>query len=236
MIDNSVMISGAADDKRAHIRGVYFERFHEEDNTYIRMVSTDGSRLSTTDYRFENKSDLPTGESILIPKKGLQEVAKFLDTDQPVQLGIKGSYFVVKKEKEILIIRLLEGEFPHYADIIRKENGKDILLNKHLFSRMLKRMSILSSDNYKGAIFNFDNNELVVTATNPDIGEAKEDMVIEYDGKRVEIAFNPKFFIDTLSAIDEDNVILNITDEEKPCLIQAEEEKNYLSVIMPMRI
>jgi DNA polymerase-3 subunit beta len=97
-------------------------------------------------------------------------------------------------------------------------------------------MSILSSEDYKGVIFNFDKNQLVVTSTNPDIGESKEDMDIEYSGGSITVMFNPKFFIETLNVLDDDKIILSITDEEKPCLIEGQEDKTYLSVIMPMRI
>jgi DNA polymerase-3 subunit beta len=101
---------------------------------------------------------------------------------------------------------------------------------------MLKRMSILSSEDYKGVIINFEKNQLNITSTNPDIGESKEDMDVEYKGDAITVMFNPKYFIETLNVIEDDKVILNITDEEKPCLIEGEKDKTYLSVIMPMRI
>ena len=105
-----------------------------------------------------------------------------------MSIGHNNSYFIVKKETETIVIRLLEGEFPKYGDITAKTGGHDILLDKTKFVKMLKRMSILSSENYKGAIFNFKENKLVITASNPDIGEAKEDMGIEYNGDDVEVA------------------------------------------------
>ena len=101
---------------------------------------------------------------------------------------------------------------------------------------MLKRMSILSSENYKGVLFNFIKDKLIITSTNPDIGESKEDMDIDYKGQSIEVAFNPRYFIDTLNVINDEKIIVNIINEEKPCLIEGEKEKNFLSVIMPMRI
>jgi DNA polymerase-3 subunit beta len=236
MIEKSVLISGAGDDKRAHINGVFFERIFDGESAVARMVSTDGSRLSTVDYRYENRSDLPTGEGVLIPKKGLNEVGKFLDSEGTVQIALKDSYFIVKKDDETLIIRLLEGEFPKYQDIIKKEDVYTIKIEKQVFRNMLKRMSILATDNYKGVIFNFNRDELVITATNPDIGESKEDMPIHYEGGSIEAAFNPKFFIDTLNVIEDDHVNIHIKDEEKPCIIEGEIDPSYVSVIMPMRI
>jgi DNA polymerase-3 subunit beta len=236
MIERSVMISASGDDKRAHINGVCLENFQRDGKPSVRMVSTDGSRLSTVDYLYDDGTDLALSESILIPKKGLNEVSKFLDVPGKVQMGVKGSYFIVKKELETLIIRLLEGSFPKYEEILHKDQHYSIKINKNLFSKMLKRMSILSSDNYKGAIFCFKPQQLEITATNPDIGESKEDMQIDYEGDRIEAAFNTRFFIDSLNVMDDEEILIFILNEEKPCLIEGMADKSYLSVIMPMRI
>jgi DNA polymerase-3 subunit beta len=101
---------------------------------------------------------------------------------------------------------------------------------------MLRRMSILASDNYRAVIFNFSEDKLVITSTNPDIGESKEEMIISFEGESIEVAFNPRFFIEALNSIDDDTVIMNMVDEEKPCLLEGENEKSFLSAIMPMRI
>jgi len=235
MIEKTLVIS-ASDDKRAHIVGVFFERIQTNNEKIIRMVSTDGSRLSTVDVIFDKEFDLPIGPGIIIPKKGLNEVNKFLDAAGPVQIGLKDNNFIVKKNTETIIIRLLEGEFPAYKDIIVKGKINVIKFDRQLFLMMLKRMSILSSDNYKGVIFNFLKNRLLISSTNPDIGESKEDMNILYEGKPMEIAFNPRYFIDALNVIDDKTIILNMDNEEKPCLVEGEEDKNFISVIMPMRI
>jgi DNA polymerase-3 subunit beta len=131
---------------------------------------------------------------------------------------------------------MLEGEFPKYDDILKKGTDHIIQLDKTKFGKMLKRMSILATDNYKGAIFNFNENKLVVTATNPEYGESKEETEINFSGDAIEAAFNPKFFLDTLNVIDEDNVIINIVDGSRPCIVEGETDKSFTSVIMPMRI
>jgi DNA polymerase-3 subunit beta len=236
MIERAVVVSGSSDDKRAHIIGVYAERMEDEKNKVFRFVSTDGSRLSKVDTIFEKDALLPSGENVIIPKKGLIEVSKFLDDEGPVKIGFKDNNFIVQKDSETLIILLLEGDFPEYGDIIVKKGGHSIVMERQPFLMMLKRMSILSSEDYKGVIFNFDKKKLVITSTNPDIGESKEDMEVEYGGEAITVMFNPKFFIETLNVIDEEKIILNIVDEEKPCLIESEKDQTYLSVIMPMRI
>jgi len=252
MIDKTIIIGVATDDRRVHINGIYFEKLKNNNQNTIRMVSTDGSRLSLVDYTCptdgrqvsesaESGFDPPEhfGEpepGIIIPKKGLTEVNRFLDTEGTVQIGNKNNHFIVKKDTETIIIRLLEGEFPKYSEIIGKEGASTITVNRKMFLSMLKRMSILYSDDYKGVVFNFQKDKLIITATNPDLGESKEDMNIDYKGDKIQTAFNPKFFIDILNVIDEDNIILNIIDEQKPCFIEGKEDKQFLSVIMPMRI
>ena len=247
MIEKTAVISGSSDDNRAHVIGIYAEGIEVPPSSAglpgqkgLRLVSTDGSRLSKADYIFEKETalalDRPAGGGILIPKKGLVEVSKFLEKEGTVKLGISGNNFIVKKEKETLIIRLLEGEFPEYTDIILKSEEYDIQLDRQLFLMMLKRMSILSSDEYKGVIFHFSNDKLMISSTNPDIGESKEDMAITFNRDSFEVMYNPKYFIESLNVMDNDDVVLNIVDGQKPCKLEGANDKTFLSVIMPMRI
>ena len=235
MIEKSLMI-GVSDDKRAHIIGVFFEAIETEAEKIVRMVSTDGSRLSKVDYAHETDFTLPGDTALIIPKKGLHEVVKFLDIDGDVAIGFKDSHFVIKRDYETIIIRLLEGDFPKYAEVIEKGDANVVKVEKQPFLMMLKRMSILSSENYKGVIFNYTPNKLVIVSTNPDIGESKEEMAMDYDGPTIEVAFNPRYFIETINVIDGENVLIHMKDSDKPCLIEGDDEDTFLSVVMPMRI
>ena len=117
------------------------------------------------------------------------------------------------------------------------------LLVRQLFQMMLKRMSILSSDEYKGVIFHFTEDKLVINSTNPDIGESKEDMDLAYKGDPVEVMYNPRFFIDTLGVVDEDNIVLNIVDDySRVCVgqlvdlsISGERMARYLEEVIQRR-
>lgn len=235
MIERMTMIS-ASDDKRAHIVGVYLEKVIEGETRVLRMVSTDGSRLAKADYAVEAGVDIPLAEPALIPKKGLTEAGRFLDPVGSVEIGLKDNHCVLRREGETLVIRLLEGDFPNYGDILRSIEGHRILMERQPFLMMLRRMSILATESYRAVVFSFDDGGLLIRSTNPDLGESKEDMSIEYAGDRIEVAFNPRFFIETLNAIDEEKVVLTMVDAEKPCLITAEQDQGFLSVIMPMRI
>lgn len=236
MIEKILMIGGSSDDKRAHIIGVSFERQTTGDEKKIRMVSTDGSRLALVDCRFDAGFELPEGPAVLIPKKALNEVNKFLEPIGDVKIGIKDNNLIVKKAAETIIVRLLEGDFPQYSEIVEKEDGHIIALEKGKFLMMLKRMSILASEDYKAAIFDFSKKKLSISAANPELGESKEDMEIDFDGENMKIAFNPRFFIDTLNVIDGGTVILFLSDEERPCLVFDRDDDSFLSAIMPMRV
>ncbi len=236
MIDKTIAVSGIGEDKKAHINGIYFERLTDLTPSLVRMVSTDGSRLSKFDLTPSEETTIPVGDSVLVPKKGLHEISKFLDSGGNVQVAVQGSYFMVQNSSEKLYIRMLEGQFPRYVDIIFREDGHRIELEKEPFLNMLKRMSILCNDSYRAAVFTFDANELVINATNPDIGESKEDMAIEYKGGKIEAAFNPKFFIDAINCIDDEKLTINLVSEDKPCLVEGANDKSYLSAIMPMRV
>ncbi|RJP76083.1 MAG: DNA polymerase III subunit beta [Desulfobacteraceae bacterium] len=237
MIEKTIMIHASGDEKRAHIIGVKLEFLKEDNTPVLRMISTDGKRLSKADCTdIQNNLDISEKDTVLIPKKGLQEVAKFLESEGKIKIGVKNNNFIVKKENETILINLLEGNFPEYGDIFSAGDDKIVEVEKEAFKMMLKRMSILTSDDYKGVIFRFEDNKLTIRAANPDLGESKEDMVIKFKSTPIEVAFNPQFFIDTLNFIYTDQILLKIIDDEHPCFIQGENDNSFISVIMPMKI
>jgi DNA polymerase III subunit beta len=236
MIERNLMIASDPSDSRAHMNSSFFEKISEDEASIIRLVSTDGSRLSLAESIIGKDSEIPSEAGVLIPKKELNEVVKFLDQDSTVKIGIEENRLVIKKDFETIIVRLVEGEFPAYGAIFNSEAKHVFKADREKLLMMLKRMSILSSQDYKGAMFNFENNRLKVTTTNPEIGESKEEMDIEFDGDPLEISFNPKYFIETLNAIEDDKISARIIDNEKPCLVEGEKDRTFLSAIMPMRI
>ena len=200
----------------------------------VRSVSTDGCRLAYSEC--VQASETPGGIAVLIPKKGLEQVVKFLDSDGTVQIGVKGNSFIVKKDAETIIIRLLEGDFPKYAEILLPaDDSVPLRIDRQGFLATLKRMSILYSENNKGVKIKLSPGQMTVSAKNPDLGESKETLDISYDGAVFEVAFNPKYLIGVLSVIKDGMALVTIIDERRPCLIEGEADKSYRSVIMPMR-
>ncbi|MGM0451560.1 MAG: DNA polymerase III subunit beta [Thermodesulfobacteriota bacterium] len=236
MIEKTVAVAVAGDEKRAHMIGVNMERLDGDGNKTLRMVSTDIKRLAKADYLCDPDSGMEAADGVIIPKKGLGEVNKFLEPEGTVELGVKDNHFIVRKENEYIIVNLLEGMFPAYQELLFPDSAYDITFEKDLLVMLLKRMSILTSDEYRGVIFHFDNNEFTARTVNASLGESKESMAIEYEREPMEIAFNPKYFIEAIHFIASDKVLLNIKDPDSPCIVRGADESSYLNIIMPMKI
>lgn len=236
MIEKTVAISHSGDEKRAHITGINFDKYMENDVKMLRLASTDVKRLNLVKHILSNQPSKYTDEQLILPKKGMSEVNKFLDSEGLVKTGFFKNHFFVKKDNESIVIRILEGKFPKYDTLNDIDESFNIIIDKSKFSMLLKRMSILTSDKYKSVVFNFNENKLVITATNPEIGESKEDFEIDYQREEIEVGFNPKYFLETVNMISSDNVVINIENNQKPCKIFGEDNMDFLSIIMPMKM
>jgi len=109
-------------------------------------------------------------------------------------------------------------------------------IQKEDFLMMLRRMSILSSDKYPGVRFKIDKGQLEAKTTNPEIGESKETISISYEGDPLEVAFNPRYFMETLGSMESEMVVVRFKDEVNPCILEGKEDPHFISVIMPMRV
>lgn len=236
MIDKSIIVAVGGNEKRAHLTGVFFTFLEKESQKIVRMVSTDLKRLSKVDCVCGENAAFPEETSVIIPKKGLGEIHKFLENEGNVEIGIKENHFIVKKENEYAIINLMDGKFPPYEELLQTDPEYDIVFDRSKLMMMLRRMTILTSDDYRGVIFHFNNDEFTIRTVNAILGESKETMQITYDGEPREIAFNPKYFLEAIGFISEDTVILNIKDDANPCIVRGEKDLEYLNIIMPMKI
>lgn len=236
MVDKTAMMTASVEDKRAHVHGVCIETFQKEGENWVRAISTDGNRLARVDYPCINESALILDKTFLVQKKGFNELSKIIIPQGRLSIGTMDNKLFIKQQQETISIQLLNGAFPDVSEILSIKGAKQIVLNKQFFMMMLKRMSIFSTEDYKGVIFNFNDDKMIVSSTNPELGESKEEMFVVYPDDPIEVAFNPRYFIESLSVIEEEQVLLNIIDDKNPCLIEGEKDKNYLCVIMPMRI
>jgi DNA polymerase-3 subunit beta len=233
MIDKT-SFAVSLDETRYNINGFLFEK----DGNITRMVTTDGHRLALV----EEKNDLGIGtqekNSVLLPRKGMMEIRKLLEEEceNGFFIGITEKSASVKRDSTIINIRLLEGEFPDYKKVIPEGNDKEVMIEKDLLLASLKRVSILSSDKIKGVNFKFVSSGLTLTASSPDIGDATEELEIEYSGEEIEIAFNARYMIDMLEAIAEEKIKIVLKNPLSPGLVNGDPLGNYTYIVMPMRL
>jgi DNA polymerase-3 subunit beta len=218
------------------LSGVFTEKVEQEGEILFRMVSTDGHRLSMIDKSLSNVEALAIGSGVMIPKKGISELGKLCSEGGRVEIGFKDKTFVAKKEEALLVIRLLEAKFPDYHAVIPKEERFSFQVDRMSLLEAMRKMLILSNDRYRAVKIALENDTMELVSTNPDLGEAQENIRIEYSGERLEAGFNPRYFIDTLQALDSDIVKLSFIEESKPCLIRGDSDGGFLGLIMPMRL
>lgn len=231
MIDKT-SFAVSTDETRYNINGFLLEKEGQK----TKMVSTDGHRLAL----IEKEDDIGVTEkkSVLLPRKGVMEIKKLLEeeVDGKFFMSILEKNVLIKKDTTYINIRLIEGEFPDYKKVVPVENNKEVVLERVELLNSLKRMSILSSDRIKGVKFNFTKSKLVLSSSSPDIGDATEELDTEYGGEDLEIAFNARYIIDMLEAVDDEKVTIFLKDSLNPGIITPLGLKGYNYVIMPMRL
>lgn len=235
MIEKTIY-SIATEETRYNLAGVYVERADQDDKVFLRMVSTDGHRLSLIEKDIAALSSLEMEKGVIISRKGITEVRKLADESENLKLGFTTNSAVVKTDQALLIMRLLEGRFPDYNLVIPKKNDKIMNANRKEFLEMLRRVSVMSSDEYKGVKFTLSPKELNLIAINPDLGEARESLPVDYEGEPLEIGFNPRYFIEALSSLKSDLVAIAFQESDNPCIVKSEGDQGFLGVIMPMKI
>jgi DNA polymerase-3 subunit beta len=235
MIQKTI-ISVSLDEGRYNLAGIYFEYLKKDEKPHLRMVSTDGHRLTLIDKPIEELAEGLFIKGVLLPRKAVGELLKILEKPGPVQIGFKDNFGVFQKEETLMIMRLLESNFPDYNLVLPKKKDKSISISKNDFTDTMKRMAILSTDKYKGVKFSLTKGNLEIQSVNPDLGDAKENLSLEYKGGKLEIGFNARFFIDALQVMESETIILELTDSVSPAVLNGLNDPGFLALIMPMKL
>ena len=164
------------------------------------------------------------------------KILKILEKPGPVQIGFKDNFAVFKKEEILMIMRLLESNFPDYNLVLPKKKEKMVTIPKNNLMDTMKRMGVLSTDKYKGVKFSLTKGNLEILSVNPEIGEAKESIPLDYKGNNLVVGFNARFFIDALQVMESEKVILEFNESVSPALLSGEKEPGFLALIMPMKL
>lgn len=223
----------STDETRYNLNGVFIEGL---EGGKARMVATDGHRLALVE---RDLAALGLEKGVILPRKGLAELKKVLEGSDGgvVSLGFQENMGLVVKEDVELFMRLIEGDFPDYNKVIPKDNPHLVKIEKEALHQALRRVSILSSERYKGVKMEVGEGRIVISTNNPDLGEAAEEIEVDYRGTSLTMGFNARYLMDVLSVLGAGAEIeLTLKDEVSPSLLRQAGDDGYLYVVMPMRL
>lgn len=223
----------STDETRYSLNGVYVE---QAASGAVRMVATDGHRLALIE---KHVGSLGLEKGVILPRKGLTEVRKLLEGGEEglVALGFKENMGLIVKDEVELFMRLIDGDFPDYTKVVPKDNSQAVKMERDELLHALRRVSILSSERYKGIKLDFNKGRLSVSASNPDLGEATEEIEVDYQAGPLTIGFNAKYLLDVLGVLEgAGEVEISFKDALSPSLIKKGGDESYLYVVMPMRL
>ncbi|MEW6327430.1 MAG: DNA polymerase III subunit beta [Thermodesulfobacteriota bacterium] len=233
---NKTIFSVSLDDTRTNLAGIFIEKTVQEDKEILRMVSSDGHRLSLMEKDVAGIGILEMDSGVILPRKGAREILKLCEDTEKILLGFKEDICVIKGNKTKIVTRLIDGEFPDYRAIIPVAGKKKIFIERQFFLDVLRRTAILSTDKYKAVSFNLSKEKMEVLSVNPDIGDSREELEIEYDGDIFSINFNINYLIEAIGALESKKVYIEFENETNPCIIRGAEEEGFLGIVMPMRV
>jgi len=223
----------STDESRYVLNGIFISL---KDNK-MTLVATDGRRLALVDEEVEIAEN--SSGDFIVPAKAVSELNRLLTDkgDVEIKIGDNQASFALKDEKGysvILISKLIEGNYPNYRQVIPGEAKERIPLGREEFLQALRRAEIMTSEKANSVKLTFGKNSLAITANSPEVGEARETLAVNYKGKELAIAFNPRYLIDPLSALAVDEVFLELIDELSPGVLKI--NGPFLYVVMPMRL
>ena len=218
----------STDETRYVLNGVLFSF---KDNK-LTLVATDGRRLAMVEIELE----FPRSHEadFIVPTKAVTELQRLLADDGEIKVSMGSGQIAFDLNKTLLVSKLIEGNYPNYRQVIPSEAKERIKLERETFLISLRRVSLLASDKSHSVKLSFGKNNIDITATTPEVGEAKESLAVAYKGRDFSIAFNPEFLMAPLRALTEDEVFLDLIDEMSPGVLKI--QTPFLYVLMPMRI
>lgn len=224
------MFCMAHQDVRYYLNGLLVEISSE----LVRMVATDGHRLSLAEMPIKNHAGI---SQVILPRKGVMEIASFLgSTDESVEISLGTNHLRVVMEGVVFTTKLIDGKFPDYSKVVPKNQGKQVLVERDTFRETLSRVAILSNEKYRGVRFGLSSGAMTITAHNPEQEEAQEELPINYRGEELEIGFNVNYINEAIGAVGSEQVEIGLNDPNSSCLIREPGKNNYLYVVMPMRL
>ncbi len=209
----------------------------------ITLLSTDGHRLSMIKRELvepgKTQKEKGTKENvyILLSRKALLEVKKIVDeTEGAISASFQARHAIFKKDKLILISRLMENSYPDYRQSIPAHGDKVIKIDRVQLTQALKRVAVLSDERSHGIKLKVTGGDMVLESQDLELGDAHEKIGIDYKGKDIAIGLNVTYLLDILGVVEEKDVEMELNDAETPCFIRPAGNPDYFCLVMPMRI
>lgn len=239
-----VFVSVSTDETRYTLTGILTHMVRENDETVLRMVATDGHRLSFCERNLPDTDCLSCfGETsegqqrdIILPKKGVQEIRRLIEEGSgDLEFGLFKENAFIRKDNLSMIMRLVQGKFPDYLAVFPGEIETVITAEASVLEESLRRVSVLSTEKSKGIRFSVQPDKLTFFSTSPEIGEAEEEVDVVYQGEPFEVAFNVRYLLDFLQTV-KGKVSIEFGAGLKPCVMKEEDDLKYSYIVMPLRI
>lgn len=231
LIEKTVFAAGDSD-TRYTLNGLLF---HVTVDNQLSMVGTDGHRLATMSKSIEG--NLPEEKKLIVPKKAAVELRKILEKREgSVRMVLSKNHVLFSIEDIQFLTRLIEGTYPNYEQVIPVANDKKIGIDRVAFAKALRRVSLMAKDKTNAVKMDLGDNKLTITTSNPDMGEATDEMTVEYAEEKTVLGLNARYLLDIMEVMTSDRVIMEFQGALNPVLLRDEQDAGYRCVIMPMRI
>ena len=225
------------DESKYNLNGIYMKAFEEKDGVRLRLVATDGHRLALIDKPISGKAPEELKRGLILPRKGVTELKRLAEEgDTDLNLSFQENNAVVRKGQTVVVMRLVDGDFPDYERVIPKGNDQEALIAVDPFLHALRRMLILSSEKSRGVKMQIRPGLLEVSSSNPELGDAREELDLDYQGPEMAIGFNARYLLDILQVQDDLRVKMIFKDHLSPGLFCPDKGDGFLAVVMPMRL
>lgn len=227
----------STDETKYNLNGIFFRSSEENAEGYLNLVATDGHRLAKIASPIPSPAAAELQRGVIFPRKGIFELKKLAEEGaEDIRLSFMENSAQITKGHTTLIMRLIDGQFPDYERVIPKANDQTAEIPTEDFFHALRRMSTLASEKSKGVRIALKPDLLEISSSNPELGDGREELEVSYQGQEVAIGFNARYLLDILQTHDEDKILFKIKDNLSPALLTGSAGKNYLAVIMPMRL
>jgi len=237
MIDKTLFAVADVGSSNYNISGAFLEKI---DKNVIRMVGTDGRRLSLIDKGIQEKNDIPLKKGVIIPKKGVRKVKSFLDSGEKkfIFLRLEEKAIIIKDNIGTLVVNLIMGHYPDYRSIISGEKSckSEFLVYKSDLISALKRVSILTEGENYPVKLDLEKNKMTVHSESSEFGNVKEEIEIVYSNENISFCLNAFYLLDVLRVIEGEQVKFLFSGNEEPLFIRDSLDDTFLSIIMPIKL